>query len=151
MSRRPPASGFTLIELSLVLVLFALLAGMAMPSLSASMSAARVDSVLARLTADIFLARSLAARDARPLLLRFAPASGCAATYEIATDSGEVLRRVTVGAGDAGVCLSSNVSRAMRIDARGVLTGSPRTVRAAAGRVSDSVTISIVGRVLRWQ
>jgi hypothetical protein len=39
----------------------------------------------------------------------------------------------------------------MRIDARGILTGSPRTVRAAAGGVADSVVISIVGRVLRWR
>jgi type IV fimbrial biogenesis protein FimT len=151
MSRRLPSPGFTLIELSLVLVLVAVLAGMALPSLSRTMSRARVDSVLARLTGDIFLARSLAARDARPLRLRFIPASGCAESYEIVTDADEVLRRVTVGPDGAGACLSSNVSRAMRIDARGVLAGSPRTVRAVSGGVSDSVTISIVGRVLRWQ
>lgn len=151
MSHRRPSPGFTLIELSLVLVLFALLAGMAVPSLSRTISAARVDSVLSRLSADIFLARSLAARDARGLLIRFDPSTGCAATYQIVTDAGEVLRRTIVDAANNGVCLSSNVSRPMRVDARGVLTGSPRTLRATDGRVADSVTVSIVGRLLRWQ
>lgn len=151
MSRPVPAAGFTLIELSIVLVLFALLAGMAVPSFSKTLSQARVNGVLSRLAGDIFLARSLAARDARPLLIRFDPATGCAAAYRIVTDAGEVLRRSTVDAGGAGVCLSSNVNRPMRINARGVLTGSPRTLRAVAGTVADSVTVSIVGRLLRRQ
>lgn len=149
MPRRLPPSGFTLVELSLILVLFALLAAMAVPSLSGTLSAARVDGVLSRLSADIYLARSLAVKDGRPLSIRFTPPVGCAAHYEIATDAGEVLRRVTVDPGGAGVCLTSNVTRAMRIDGRGVLTGSPRTVRATAGRAADSVAISIVGRLLR--
>jgi type IV fimbrial biogenesis protein FimT len=151
MSRRLPAPGFTLIELSLVLVLFALLAGMAVPSLSGTLSRARVDAVLSRLSADIFLARSLAARDSRRLLIRFEPATGCAAAYQIVSDAGEVLRRTTVDGDGGGVCLSSNVSTPMRVNARGLLIGSPRTLRVVAGAVADSVTVSIVGRLLRWQ
>lgn len=151
MSPRSSSSGFTLIELSFLLVLFALLSALAYPSLSRTLSRARAQAALDRLTADLFLARALAVRTARPLSIRFDPPTGCADRYEIVDDSGRVLRRVTVRAESSGVCLSSNAAAAMRVNARGVLTGSPRKLHARSGREADSATVSIVGRVHRWR
>jgi type II secretory pathway pseudopilin PulG len=149
MSRPLPSAGFTLIELAILLVLFGLLAGMAVPSLSRTMSRARVDAALSRLSADLFLARALAVREARPLRIRFLPPTGCAVRYEIVTDSGAVLRSVTSDPERTGVCLGSNVARPMRVNARGMLIGSPRTLRASRGDIADSAVVSIVGRVYR--
>jgi prepilin-type N-terminal cleavage/methylation domain-containing protein len=149
MPRHSLPPGFTLIELALTLVLFALLAGIAVPSFSRTMSRARVNSALNVLAGEIFLARSLAARDSRPLSIRFDPADTCADRYLIVDDTGGVLRRVTTSRERSGVCLTSNVERAMRVNSRGMLVGSPRRIRAESGGEADSMTVSIVGRVYR--
>ena len=92
MARPPDRSGFTLIELCLLLVLFALLSALAVPSFSRTIAEARSRAVLDRLAGELFLARSLATRHSRPLLIRFDPATGCAASYAVVTDEGAVLR-----------------------------------------------------------
>ena len=142
-------TGFTLIELCITLVVFALLAGLAVPAFSGTMSRARIDAALSRLAGDIHLARALAARRGVPLRIRFIPDDACAERYEVVTDDGVVLRTATM-AGAGGICLTSNVRRAMRVNARGMLMGAQRTVRVTAGDEADSATISIVGRVYRW-
>src|SRR5690606_1902637 len=145
------SAGFTLIELCLLLALFAILSAFAVPSFSATLAQARARASLDRLTGDLYLARALAARAGRPVSLRFEPAAGCAAHYLLLADDERVLRRVTAAPEVTGVCLRSNVARAMRIDARGMLVGSPRRLVATAGAAADSVTVSIVGRVYRWR
>jgi hypothetical protein len=52
--------------------------------------------------------------------------------------------------GAGGVCLSSNVARAMVIDSRGMLVGSPRMIYGRAGEQVDSVSVSMAGRMYRW-
>lgn len=151
MDRSGPPPGFTLIELCVLLVLFALLSSLAVPSLSATMARARTAAVLNRLSGDLFLARTLATRGGASVSLRFEPPEGCAERYELVSADGSVLRRVVMGGDASGVCLTSNVSRAMRVNSRGMLVGSPRTLHARSGRAVDSVTISMVGRVLRWR
>lgn len=150
MPRLSDSSGYTLAELILLLVLFALLSAMAVPSFANVLARARIRATLDRLSGDVYLARSLAARGAQPISIRFDPSAGCATRYELVNLAGEVLRQVTTDPGDTGVCLESNVGRAMRVNARGLLVGSPRTIRASRGGVADSVTISMVGRVYRW-
>lgn len=144
------SAGFTLIELCLLLVLFGVLSSLAVPSLSATLARARTSAALSRFSGDLYLARSLAAREGRPVQVRFEPASGCAQRYELLADDGRVLRRVTAGPERTGVCLRSNVPWALRVNSRGMLVGSPRRVLATSGRAADSVTISLVGRVYRW-
>ena len=141
------STGFTLVELSLLLVLFALLSALAVPSLARVLAEERARGTMNRLGADIHLARALAARAGEPVRLRFEPEEGCARRYLLEADDGAVLRRVEVGRG--GVCLSSNVAQPMYVNGRGMLSGSPRRLYATSGAAVDSAVVSIVGRVLR--
>lgn len=140
-------AGFTLVELCLLLVLFALLSALAVPSFSGVLARERARGTMNRLAAEIHLARALAARAGEPVRLRFEPEEGCARRYLIEADDGAVLRSVEVGRD--GVCLSSNVARPMHVNGRGMLSGSPRRLYAASGAAVDSAVVSIVGRVLR--
>lgn len=150
MVRRSPSAGFTLIELSILLVLFALLSALAVPSFSNTIARARARTALNRLTGDVYLARAVAARSARPVFIRFEPPTGCADEYVVAAGDGTVLRRVRMRRASTGVCLTSNVARAMGVNSRGMLIGSPRTLHVRSGRAVDSATVSIAGRVFRW-
>lgn len=61
--RRPASqSGFTLIELAVVLVLIGILTGLAVPSMRSWTSRARLDGALNQLSGDIAFARMLAVR-----------------------------------------------------------------------------------------
>lgn len=149
LSRRPSA-GMSLLELLVVLVLVGVLAGLVAPVLSGSVHRLRVRGALDRLTADLYLTRSMAARSGARVELRFRPSSGCAQRYEITRGrKGRVLRVVDLKQTAPGVCLTSNVRGPMVIDARGLLIGSARTIRARAGSQADSAIVSMVGRVLR--
>lgn len=143
-------SGYTLIELVVLLVLTALLSSLAVPSFSRVISSFRTRGALARLASDLYLARAMALESGQTITLRFDPPSGCARRYEVVDAVGTVRRQVSRDLADSGVCLESNVERAIRVDGRGLLIGSPRTIRARRGSVADSMTISMVGRIYRW-
>ena len=48
------------------------------------------------------------------------------------------------------VCLRANVAQPLVIDSRGMLVGSPRMIYGQAGGQTDSVSVSIAGRIYRW-
>lgn len=151
MVPRACSAGFTLIELALLLALLSLLSALAVPSFSGTLASARTRSTLDRLSADLYLARAQALRDGRAIQIRFDPPEGCAGQYEIVAVvdavSSIVQRRLT----DPGVCLRSNATTPLRVNARGMLIGSPRKLYASSGGVVDSLSISFVGRVHRWR
>ena len=145
-----PVAGHTLVELLVALTLLAILASIAAPALGAEVRRMRVRATLDRLTADIYRARATAAARGTRVTLAFEPLDGCATGYVLARrDDGAVLARETLPA-RARPCLTSNAPRAMSFDTRGMLLGSPRTIRARMGDQADSITISIAGRVYRW-
>ena len=149
MRHRGPA-GYSLVELLAALTLVAVLAALAAPALAGEIAEIRVRSTLDRLTADIYRTRALAAVRATRLNLAFVPARGCAAAYVVLRREDGV-RLDSVSLSDrGGVCLTSNASDAMSINSRGMLVGSPRTIRARLGDRADSITVSIAGRVYRW-
>ncbi|HEX6925329.1 MAG TPA: GspH/FimT family pseudopilin [Longimicrobiaceae bacterium] len=143
-------SGYTLVELVVLLVLTALLSSLAVPSFSRTISSFRTRAALARLAGDLYLARAMALESGQTITLRFEPPSGCARRYEIVDAEGTVRKQVSSDLADSGVCLESNVERPIRVDGRGLLVGSPRTIRARRGSLTDSMTISMVGRIYRW-
>lgn len=148
-----PASGrtgFSLIELIIVALLLGILAGLAAPSLDEQVRRMRMRATLDELTSDIYRARAHAARTGVRIRIEFKPARGCADAYVLRAAEGGQLIDSVPRPGQGGTCLTANVTQAMLIDSRGMLVGSPRTIRARAGRHADSMTVSIAGRVYRW-
>jgi len=152
MPSRSALAGFTLVELITSLVVIGVLVSLAAPELTSELRRARVRSALGEFTSDVYRARAYAAANGVRVTLALQPTAGCAAGYVLRrADTGALVRSVSLVARARGVCLSSNVARAMSINSRGMLVGSPRVVRAAAGEQRDSVSISIAGRIYRWQ
>ena len=149
--RRSAGSGFTLLELLLVLALLAILTGMAAPRLHGYLERARLRGVLDRFTADLYQARALAARSGERVLIRFVPGpDGCAERYQLLhRDPERVLREVDLRSGVPGHCLTISGSPTVHINSRGLPSGAARTVRVRSPAGADSLTISMVGRVYR--
>lgn len=142
--------GHSLVELLAALTLVAIIASLAAPALAGEVERIRVRAALDGLTADIYRARVIAALRGTRLNLAFLPDRGCAAAYVVRRrDDGATLDSVPL-AQRGSPCLTSNVRGAMSIDSRGMLVGSPRTIRARLGSHADSITVSIAGRVYRW-
>jgi len=149
MARHRPPSGHTLPELLAILVLLGLLSALAAPSMREGIRRARVRAALQQLAADLYRARAHAARSGREMRVRFSPApSGCAREYALEdVREGRTIRATDVESVAPGVCLRVSGAPSIRIDARGMPVGAARKVRASLGPVSDSLSISMVGRV----
>lgn len=144
-------AGFTLVELLTVAVVVGIISSLAAPRFSEQLQRLRVRTALDELAAVIVRARGLAIHRGARIVVRFRPSRGCARAYVIAhSGSGEVVDSIVLPDPDRHVCVRSNSRQHLSINSRGVLIGSPRTIRASAGTQSDSLTISIAGRVYRW-
>lgn len=151
MPSRRAVAGFTLVELITALVLVSVLAGLAAPAFTARLQRMRMRAALDHLTSDLYRARAYAVAHGVRVTIRLRPAGRCAAAYVMRrADDGSVVDSVRLAAHADGVCITSNVQRAMSINSRGMLLGSPRVIRARSGAQVDSLTVSIVGRIYRW-
>lgn len=149
---RSASSGFSLVEVLAVLVLLGVLASLAVPSMHETVRRARLRSVLDQLTTDLYQARAQAVRSGHHLRFRFEAASGgCARGYVLEDPELNLrLREVDLEEEAPGVCLNVSGSEVLRVDARGMLVGASRKVRARSHHLADSVSISLIGRVYRW-
>lgn len=147
---RPP--GFSLVELLAVLVVVGVLAASAAPSLAAYAEGIRRRGALDRVTADLYLARVLAVRGGEPVEIRFLPRGAeCVTGYSLVRSRDEVeLSRVRLREEAPGFCLGVRGGAAIRIDARGLPAGAARTLVGRLGARSDSLRVSMVGRVHRF-
>lgn len=131
-------------------VIIGILTSLAAPRFSTQLQRLRARAALDELSAVIVRARALAVLRGERVVVRLRPAHGCAHSYVIAAAATrQVLDSVPL-AGARHVCVRSNHRQHLAINSRGVLIGSPRTIRARAGTQADSLTISIAGRVYRW-
>lgn len=151
-------SGFTLMEILIVVTIIGLLASFAGPSLLRLRASAGLQSGRAQLTAALSLARATSARMGRTSVLTIDTAEG---VLTVSVDTGSVtgssdpwLAREYRITDDLGVRVGSN-RRTLCFDARGIGTiavGCPEAgavFTLASGGVVDTVRINSAGRVWR--
>jgi type IV fimbrial biogenesis protein FimT len=142
------ARGFSLIELTIVLVLLAIMAGLAVPSMRGMVDRGNATRALETIAGDIAHTRTMAVRDGRPLEICFT--SGTDGSYRISTgcDDGETLRTVRIGQQYNGLSLSAPGS--LGFNSRGLRTSPDAvTISVTRGGRTHSINVSGIGRVHR--
>lgn len=137
-------SAYSLLELMLVVVLFGLLMGLAVPRFAAFRDAASVRAAMADLGSCFSLARQAAVARRTTVAVVFDTVSG---SVEVRSARQTVARRPLRA--DYGIVLGANRDSAV-YDARGLAYGvSNITVTIRRGTMIDTLTMSRLGRV-RW-
>jgi prepilin-type N-terminal cleavage/methylation domain-containing protein len=145
------ARGFSLIELMIVLVLLAIMAGLAVPSMRGMVDRGNATRALETIASDIAHTRTMAVRDGRSLEICFT--SGTDASYRIRTgpcndEEAETLRTVRLAQQYRGLSLDAPPS--LGFNARGLRTSAEAvTISVARGGRTHSLNVSGIGRVHR--
>lgn len=150
-SSPPPhrTSGFSLVELLIVLTLMGILSGLAAPALTGYLERVNTRSAVARLTADLNYARMLAVRSGQPATFStFADNSYSIQTVHPTTGDPLIVRRTNMSLDYKGMTLGPVTS--IQFNSRGLISGgggAATVLKIARGEMKDSVTISPIGRV----
>jgi type IV fimbrial biogenesis protein FimT len=153
MSLRPASSGgFTFVELLIVLLIVAILAALATPSLQRAIQLSRSRGALNQLTAEIYRARMLAVEAGYPVRVTLQErGDGCTGAIRTArdeSDGGSVeLTRTPLELQD--LCLLYTGDSTLVFDARGLLRPPARSFSITHGGTTEQVLLSIAGRVRR--
>jgi len=148
-------SGFTLHELMMTLVVASIAVMIAVPRLETFIHRERVRGALNRLAGDLEFTRMAAVRSGNTAVLRFRGdprcPSGTASGYVVSLRGSVRLLRVSF-APEEGVptCYSARATDTIAFGSRGMLSPfNNRTFRASSGGHRDSLTVSVMGRILR--
>lgn len=152
--------GFSLTEMTMVIVIMGLIAGLATPALARYAAVMRTRGAANRVAADIAYTRHLAVRTGQGARLVLESAPSCRAApgwkaghrYRVLVageDSVAAVRDLRLDG--APLCLTHNARPAIEFNSRGLLTGfNNRTiVLRQADHPPDTLTLSAVGRILR--
>jgi prepilin-type N-terminal cleavage/methylation domain-containing protein len=141
--------GFSLIEIVCALLVVAILVASAGLPLKHWLDGMRVRSGLNRIAAEIYRARSLGVESGSgSILVIESEADGCAKTLRIRPSTAPSPSvRATLDL--TGVCIRHSGDSVLVFNSRGMLKPPTRSFHASVGRDSDSVLISIAGRVRR--
>jgi prepilin-type N-terminal cleavage/methylation domain-containing protein len=142
--------GFTLIELTVVLLLLALVVAMAAPSVSGYVDRSRTRRALDRLVTDIAYTRQVAMQQGRRVRLRIvSPTTYQVDTLSFAGSWGQ-LKIVDLTTDFTGVDLSQGVST-LEFTSRGLLSAQSDTgfVKISRQARRDSVFVLPTGRIHR--
>jgi prepilin-type N-terminal cleavage/methylation domain-containing protein len=143
------SSGFSLMELLVVLMLIGIGLSIAAPSFNRMVRSFRGDSVGALLSNDLALARLSAVRHGRPASLVIA--SPTEYRVEVQTAPVRLIKTVRLKSDYPGLSIAGE-SAAVTFDSRGFLApGSNAKIKISGGATADSVTVTPVGRVYRGE
>lgn len=152
----PVPRGFTLVELLAVLAVIAIGAAIAFPRLEGMVARARGRGALDQLSADLYLARTLAVREGTRTVLRFQRSTDRPEchhpTYSLVVRSTpERTVRVTDLRLGRSTCLRLGTVDSLVFTSRGLPTGGlNRKVFVETRGHTDSLTFSLLGRTFRW-
>lgn len=146
---RSKQAGFTFIELLTVLVFLGILVLLAVPRFTRELDRIRARGALDHMAAEIYRVRMNAVANGRPTsLVLESDAGGCVRTFRIISGE-EVSHSIEPGAGLPGLCLRHTGDSILTFDGRGMLRPPARSIRASYGMVTDTLILSIAGRVRR--
>ncbi|HEY0025001.1 MAG TPA: GspH/FimT family pseudopilin [Longimicrobium sp.] len=149
--RRTGRSGFSLIELLIVLVIATLIMLLAVPRMASFTRYLTSRSAASQVVADLALARTTAVREGRSASLRILTA----AQYQVTIDAdnagtvASVVKTVAIDGSQRGVALAT-VGTRVTFDSRGMRRNNVQTI--VVGRTDggvDSINVTGVGRVYR--
>jgi type II secretion system protein H len=146
---RPPAAGFSILELMVVVVLFGIMASIAAPSLGGMLDRNHVNRAADRVAGDISYARMLAVREARETGVLFG--SGEYRVVRFALDGAEeTVKVVRVELDFAGTEVQGPAE--IRFNTRGMRlfdSDDDLAVVLSRGSQSHEIKVSGVGQVYR--
>ena len=156
LARQCRSPGFTLVELTLAIVLVGILVALAAPNLAGYIRRTKLDGALNELTGDIAYTRMLAVRSGRPATLTVG-AGGTAYKVEsthqetATTTATRVAKRISLASDYRGVTLTP-ATTVLTFNSRGLLTpppDAPVTITAQEGSRSAVLTVLQSGRAYR--
>ena len=137
-------SGFTIIELIIVLVIVGMLAALITPKVTEAINQSRVQNSAAVIAGDLQLAFSLANRQKTPLRITVDPSG---TKYTIATRSGTVLRERLLGDGsDLHVGSLTTTVTTLDVFPNGLASG-PITITVGIHGYTQRVRMTRTGHV----
>jgi prepilin-type N-terminal cleavage/methylation domain-containing protein len=142
--------GFTLAELMIIVVIIGIVLAFALPRFAGYLRYLTTRSTTSLVVADLSLARTQAAREGAPVSFRVVSSS----RYQVTVDdaAGNPVRTIKTvdvqGPQKSAVTLAPTGSR-VGFDSRGMRRTNIETIVVQRGSQTDSISISIVGRVYR--
>ncbi len=138
-------AGFTLIELTVVIVVLGILSSTAIVPFRAWVQATRARSALNTVGAEIYRARAIAVRDGGSASLMVnADSQGCIESLRIMGVEGLAGTAMLEA---TGICVRHSGDPIMWFNSRGMLRPPTRSFFAIHGTNADSLIVSIAGRV----
>ena len=151
--------GFSLMELLVVLAVFGIMMAIVGPRFEAALAQIRARGALNRVAVDLAYTRQMAARTGRRARLQVEPSPDCPPPrigaaghrYRIIAGPDSLVYLVDLRLDGSPVCLTTNQSREVVFDSRGLIVGfNNRTMSVRQGSHPPvSLTVSAVGRILR--
>jgi prepilin-type N-terminal cleavage/methylation domain-containing protein len=145
--RRRGIAGFTLTELMITIIIAGIVLAIAGPRFMRYISHLSARSATSHVVADLTLTRAQAVREGRTTSFQIMN-DGTGYTVVVSGPTPRVIKTVNLRREFPGVAVTP-AGGTFSFDSRGLLTQTPGQVTIARGGLSDNVSVSMVGRVIR--